>query len=466
MCHSTRNQPKISQWLERALISPSFSRILAGQVISEIGSNATAVIIPLIAVITLQSSSFELGILNASESLAAALFGLFIGKWCDRIGSDKTMLASNLIGALATGILAIVLFTHHLSFIILIVLMLILGIASLGFDVSRTGYVVALVPQNRIPHANSLIEGANAVGEGIGPSIGGWLFNSVGSAVSLVVDFISYLVSSFLVFWNIHLNRQHLAHYDSEVREEEAKEDKKEAKADRKETEEDGTEAGQEDGTQVAGSQEKNSYLTGFRFVFSNGIIHSVALSAGQFNFFTAAFFTVYYIFVVRSLKMNPLQVGLADTFSGIAGILSAVTTGKIIKKLPSGPLYIASLILPALAGALVPISGAMSLTSTGATLLTCCAQFLWSFSVTVSVILGESIKQVVTPKNMLGQVSSAERMIAFIADPVGALVAGALSAPLGEQNMLYICVIGLASSVLWTIGRKGILSFTKPQEW
>lgn len=163
---------------------------------------------------------------------------------------------------------------------------------------------------------------------------------------------------------------------------------------------------------------------------------------------------------------MNPLQVGLADTFSGIAGILSAVTTGKIIKKLSSGPLYISSLILPALAGALVPISGAMSLTSTGATLLTCCAQFLWSFSVTVSVILGESIKQVVTPKGMLGQVSSAERMIAFIADPVGALVAGALSAPLGEQNMLYICVIGLASSVLWTIGRKGILSFTKPQEW
>ena len=461
MCHSTRNQPKISQWLERALISPSFSRILAGQVISEIGSNATAVIIPLIAVITLQSSSFELGILNASESLAAALFGLFIGKWCDRIGSDKTMLASNLIGALATGILAIVLFTHHLSFIILIVLMLILGIASLGFDVSRTGYVVALVPQNCIPHANSLIEGANAVGEGIGPSIGGWLFNSVGSAVSLVIDFISYLVSSFLVFWNIHLNRQHLAHYDSEIREEEeAKEDKdkKEAEADRKETEEDETEATE--------SKEKNSYLTGFRFVFSNGIIRSVALSAGQFNFFTAAFFTVYYIFVVRSLKMNPLQVGLADTFSGIAGILSAVTTGKIIKKLPSGPLYISSLILPALAGALVPISGALSLTSTGATLLTCCAQFLWSFSMTVSVILGESIKQVVTPKGMLGQVSSAERMIAFIADPVGALVAGALSAPLGEQNMLYICVIGLASSVLWTIGRKGILSFTKPQEW
>lgn len=168
--------------IEDTFISKSFSRVLVGQIISVTGSNATAVVIPLIAVITLNCSSFEVGILTAAESLAAAIFGIQIGKWCDKIGPDKTMLLSNLIGAMATGALFVVLYLNIISFPALVFLMLVIGVASLGFDISRTGYTVALVPRERIPHANSLIEGANAVGEGIGPSIGGWLFNTVGSA--------------------------------------------------------------------------------------------------------------------------------------------------------------------------------------------------------------------------------------------------------------------------------------------
>lgn len=200
--------------VRHAFISTSFSRVLAGQMVSVTGSNATAVVIPLIAVITLNCSSFEVGILTAAESLAAAIFGIYIGKWCDRIGPDRTMLLSNLIGAAATGILFVILYLNRISFPALVALMLVIGIASLGFDISRTGYTVALVPRERIPHANSLIEGANAVGEGIGPSIGGWLFSTAGAAFSLLFDFVSYLVSSLLVFINVRKNRTEYARYD------------------------------------------------------------------------------------------------------------------------------------------------------------------------------------------------------------------------------------------------------------
>ena len=76
-------------WLARVFISRPFSRVLAGQVVSVTGSNATAVVVPLIAVITLNASSFEVGVLNAAESLAAAVLGIHIGRWCDRIGPDR-----------------------------------------------------------------------------------------------------------------------------------------------------------------------------------------------------------------------------------------------------------------------------------------------------------------------------------------------------------------------------------------
>lgn len=54
---------------------------------------------------------------------------------------------------------------------------------------------------------------------------------------------------------------------------------------------------------------------------------------------------------------MNATEVGLAATFSGIAGIVSAAATGKIISHLPSGPLYIYSLALPSIAAMFVPLS-------------------------------------------------------------------------------------------------------------
>lgn len=199
---------------------------------------------------------------------------------------------------------------------------------------------------------------------------------------------------------------------------------------------------------------------------FSHGVIRSIALSAGQFNFFTSAFFAVYYVFTIHNLHMNATEVGLAATFSGIAGIVSAAATGKIISHLPSGPLYIYSLALPSIAAVFVPLSSLFTAQHFIVLISVCFSQFLWSFAVTVSIILGESIKQVITPENILGQVSSAERMIALIAEPIGAIAGGFCATIIGETHTLYITVLGLGSSILWTLGKTGILSFKKPKEW
>ncbi|EGT4752372.1 MFS transporter [Clostridioides difficile] len=150
--------------------------------------------------------------LTAAESVAAAIFGIQIGTLCDRIDPDKTMLASNLIGAVSTAVLFALLYFHFISFISLILLMLIIGIVTLGFDISRTGYTVALVPKNRIPHANSLIEGANAVGEGTNRVL------AVGFSMLQEQPFLSYLTSYhilsvhylFLLIFGLRKNQDYM----------------------------------------------------------------------------------------------------------------------------------------------------------------------------------------------------------------------------------------------------------------
>mgnify|MGYP002798057257 CR=1 FL=1 len=182
-------------------------------------------------------------------------------------------------------------------------------VSELGFDISRTGYTVSLVPRDRLPHANALIEGANAIGEGIGPSVGGWLFDTLGVALSLLFDFVTYVCSSLLVLLNV-LERR-----------------KRKTVASEHTSRRDGSAPAETDG------DGDGDVLSGLRFVWGNGIIRSIAFSTGQFNFFTAAFFAIYYVFVVRVLHMDHVAVGLAATCSGIGGIVSSVAAGALIRR-------------------------------------------------------------------------------------------------------------------------------------
>lgn len=97
---------------------------------------------------------------------------------------------------------------------------------------------------------------------------------------------------------------------------------------------------------------------------------------------------------------------------------------------------------------------------------LVCVSQFVWSFTVTVNLVLSESIKQVTAPERLLGQVSSVERIIALAAEPIGALAGGPFADMIGEDIALYLCAVGLAASTAWALDEHGILSFRKPDEW
>ena len=104
----------------------------------------------------------------------------------------------------------------------------------------------------------------------------------------------------------------------------------------------------------------------------------------------------------IHNLHMNATEVGLVATFSGIAGIVSAAATGKIIFHLPSEHLYIYSLVFPRLPLCSVPTIIALTAQHFIVLISVCFSQFLWSFAILVSIILGESIKQVITPENIL----------------------------------------------------------------
>src|SRR5919198_1174952 len=77
-----------------------FLLLWGGQSVSDIGSAVTTLVLPLIAVVYLDASGFEVGALSAVQWLPSLLIGLPAGVWVDRsrrrilmIGADPVRAA-------------------------------------------------------------------------------------------------------------------------------------------------------------------------------------------------------------------------------------------------------------------------------------------------------------------------------------------------------------------------------------
>ena len=82
---------------------PDFLKLWAGQTISVFGSQITALALPLTAVLTLQATPAQMGILRATHSASAVLAGLFAGVLADRIRRRPILIGTDLGFAVLAG---------------------------------------------------------------------------------------------------------------------------------------------------------------------------------------------------------------------------------------------------------------------------------------------------------------------------------------------------------------------------
>jgi MFS family permease len=72
---------------------PDFVRLWSGRAISQVGTELSLVAIPLYAVLSLDASPLQMGILAASAGLPRLLLGFVAGAWVDRLRRKPRSLA-------------------------------------------------------------------------------------------------------------------------------------------------------------------------------------------------------------------------------------------------------------------------------------------------------------------------------------------------------------------------------------
>ncbi|WP_344875035.1 MFS transporter [Allokutzneria multivorans] len=392
---SADNEPGVSLKGHR-----DFRHLWAADAVSQTGTQFADFVIPVLAVVSLGATPFQVGLLDASHTIAFLLISLPAGAYLDRMRKRPVMQVANLMRALALLLIPIAHFAGFLSFGVLFASAAVVGLASVLFDTSYAGYLLPLVGSERLTAASSRLQATNSVAQIGGPAIAAQLVRIVATPVILLFTALSFMASTLLL---------------SRITMVETVEPPK--------------------------SKPKlwPDIVAGLRLIRNQPVIRSITASTFVLNAVMGAESAVLAIYVLRDLSLGTTALGVFLSAGAVGGLLGAAFANRISEKVGSARVVTASAVLFAPAFLLLALSGNLGGL---ATLLVGAALFLRSFAVVLFNICSGALRQRTTPKDMLSRVAASNRFITWGIIPVGSLVGGALGEVLGAHGVLWAAAV------------------------
>ena len=372
-----------------------FRLLLFGQTASQFGAQISAVAVPMLAVLTLHASPLQLGLINASSTLAFALLSLPAGAWLDRVPLRPVLTATDAVRALLLLAVPIAAWCGRLDITQLVVVALLAGVARVFFDVGYQGYLPSVLGTGQVLAGNSAMETARAAGQFAGPGLGGWLIGLIGAADVVGVQAVTFAVSAL----SLLLIRTRRA---------------------------------------PSPQPRERRGLTrqvreGLAFVVHDRVLRAVAVTSAMSNFAFAVSSAVTMIFLTRMLGLSPSLVGLVVGAGSIAAMAGAAMTPRLSRRWGS-----ARVVWLALA-----VTGPVTLVGPAAqpgwrTGLAVVAGMAGELGQIVYAITNLSLRQVLCPGHLLSRVNATMRFVILGLAPLGALVGGAMAEAVGIRATLF----------------------------
>jgi MFS family permease len=386
---------KGSLWRDR-----NFLTMWSGQAFSQFGAQITELAIPVLAVLLLDATEFEVGVLTAANVAAFLVVGLPAGAWIDRMRKRHVMIWADAVRAVALGTVPLLWMLGTLQIWHLVIVALIMGIATVFFDVSYQSIIPSLVRSGQIAEANGKLESTHQIAGLTGPAIGGWLIGAITAPLAIFATAGTYVISFVALLFT----------RDNEIRR--APEDHQPIL----------TEIGE-----------------GLRWVFGNRYLRRIVATTGFANLFGTISMTLLPIFLLRVLELTPAQMGVIFSLGAVGGLVGALVTPRIVARIGEARALPLSVIGFSLAPLLLPMA---SLFPQIAFPFLVAQTFLMSFTVLLYNITQVTFRQRITPPRLLGRMNASIRFCVWGVMPIGALVAGALGTWIGVVPTLWIAAV------------------------
>jgi MFS family permease len=391
------------------LANRDFVRLWAGQTVSLIGTQVTQFAMPLVAVLSLNATVLEVGILNALRFVPVLLLSLFAGVWLDRRRRRPILICCAIGNSLLIGLVPIASVTGVLSIGLLYLVTTLVGLLNMVFDVGALSYVPQLVERRHLSQANSRLQASNAVAGISGPGLAGLLIGLITAPITLSVDAVSYLASALGL---IAITRR---------------EPEPEQPAER----------------QSVG----RSIAEGLRAVYGSRVLRALLTQSAALNLCFGAVITVFVVYAVRYLHLTPFKLGLVLGASALGSLCGALLSTRVRMRLGLGRSLVVNTVFIAFAPLLMIIPRGAGLASM--TILICC-HFLYGGNMAMYNVAAITMRQTVTPRRVLARMNATYRMLLFGAPLFGALLGGLLGDALGLRPALVVSLIAMTSPAAW----------------
>ena len=385
-----------------------FLWLWTGQGVSQLGSQVTALALPLTAALALEAGPSEMGLLGAVTTAPWLMVGPLAGVWVDRMPRRPVLVAAELGRAALLASIPAAALLGELGMGHLYAVSFGVGVASVFFDLAYQGILPTLVPRERLIEANGRLEVTGSVAQVAGPTAAGFLIQLVSAPLAVALDALSFLVSA-------------------------------------------ATMAAIRTAEQPRNGAPRPGVLAeiaeGIAWLRASPLVPIVA-AVVVLNLSSAAGRAVYVLFATRQLGLDAATLGLAYGIGSVGAMIGALAVGRVVARLGVGPSLTGSALVAGLARLIAPVAvvgGPLAVP------LLAASQLLNALPNPVFNVTSSGLRQATTPDRLQGRVVASIRVLVLGCMAIGSLAGGLLGEVLGLWPTLLLSAVGALPAFLLT---------------
>ncbi len=385
-----------------------FRRLWMADAISQLGTRMTFLAAPLLAVLTLDASTFEVALVGTFQTLGALLFGLLAGAVVDRLRCRPVLLTTDVGRAvLLLSVPAAALF-GVLALWQLYAVMFLVGVLTVFFDVAHQSYLPRLLPPADLPSANAKLAANASVAALAGASAGGYLVQLLTAPFVFVLDALSMLWSALWI--------RSIRHREPPV-------------------------------TRAPDRHLGREIAEGVRFVFRHPVLRPIALASATVVFAQAGGMAVSVVFLVREIGLSAGVIGLLSTVGLAGALLSSGMASRLVKRFGQPMALVAGTLALGLAFL------AQAFTTPGWGLAWWVVSgFVASFCIVLTNVVQTTIRQTACPRQLLGRVGATMEFMTWGIMPLGTVAGGVFATVTDERMTLLVSGALACLAVGWLL--------------
>ncbi|MFJ9781349.1 MFS transporter [Amycolatopsis sp. NPDC101161] len=371
-----------------------FRLLWTGETTSMLGSMVASTALPLVAVVTLRASTFEVALLTAVAWLPWLVVGLPAGAWVDRLPKRPVMLLCNTVSMAVFGSVPLAAAFGVLTMPYLLAAALLGGFAKVFFTLAYRAYLPALVGDEELLEGNAKLHGSESATQVAGPGLAGLLAQLFGPVSGILADAVSFGVSVLCV---------------RAIR-------------------------ARETVAPAARTPLRTQIAEGLRFVAGDRYLRSLMTFSAVSNLALSGYSSIQIVFLSRTLGAGPGLVGLVLALAAVGGVLGAALAGRLGARFGTARAFLLCEIFAAPMMLLGPLSG-----PGWGLVLFVLAVFGVCAGVVASNVLTTTFRQQYCPPELFGRITSSASLVAYGTIPLAGVLGGALGEAIGVRETLWV---------------------------